>query len=99
MCHVRVCVCVVLWFVLLGPIGAWAFRTTDLMRRRAVFESERREHDGETEAPFLRPLQNLHGLLVWLPSRLAAMSFALAGSFEPATTANACSPLITATVM
>lgn len=78
---------VVLWFVLLGPIGAWAFRTTDLMRRRAVFKSDRRKQEGEPEPSFLRPLQNLHGMLVWLPSRLAAMSFALAGSFEPATTA------------
>ena len=78
---------VVLWFVLLGPIGAWAFRITDLMRRRAVYESDRREHQGSAVASFLRPLQNLHGLLAWLPSRLAAMSFALAGSFEPATSA------------
>lgn len=78
---------VVLWFVLLGPIGAWAFRITDLMRRRAVYESDRLEHEGKAAAPFLRPLQNLHGILTWLPSRLAAMSFALAGSFEPATTA------------
>ncbi len=78
---------VVLWFVLLGPIGAWAFRITDLLRRRAVYESDRRAHEGSEAAAFLRPLQNLHGLLAWLPSRLAAMSFALAGSFEPATTA------------
>ncbi|MFK8028891.1 MAG: regulatory signaling modulator protein AmpE [Gammaproteobacteria bacterium] len=78
---------VVLWFVLLGPLGAWVFRITDLMRRRAFYESDRREHEGKDELPFLRPVQNLHGILVWLPSRLAAMSFALAGSFEPATTA------------
>ncbi len=78
---------VVLWFVLLGPIGAWVFRFTDLLRRRASFESDRQEHDGKEPASFLRPVQNLHGLLAWLPSRLAAMSYALAGSFEPATTA------------
>ncbi len=78
---------VVLWFVLLGPVGAWVFRITDLFRRRAFYESDRREHDGKTAAPFLRPLQNINGMLAWLPSRLAAMSFALAGSFEPATTA------------
>lgn len=78
---------VVLWFVLLGPLGAWVFRVSDLMRRRAFYESDRREHEGKEEAPFLRPVQNIHGVLAWLPSRLAAMSFALAGSFEPATTA------------
>ncbi len=78
---------VVLWFVILGPVGAWAFRVTDLLRRRAFYESDRQEHDGKAPAAFLRPVQNLHGILAWLPSRLAAMSFALAGSFEPATTA------------
>ncbi|MEM7082411.1 MAG: regulatory signaling modulator protein AmpE [Pseudomonadota bacterium] len=78
---------VFLWFVLLGPLGAWIFRVSDLMRRRAFYENERQEEEGNTEAPYLQPLQTIHGILTWLPSRLAAMSFALAGSFEPATSA------------
>ena len=28
---------VIFWFVLLGPLGAWAYRVVDLVRRRAVF--------------------------------------------------------------
>ena len=29
---------VVLWFVLLGPTGAWLFRVLDMMRRRAAYQ-------------------------------------------------------------
>lgn len=94
---------VVLWFVLLGPAGAWAFRVTDLFRRRASYESQRfaqqaEIHDAVNQdqevvsednvelnpVGYLQPLNRIHGALAWLPSRLAAMSFALAGSFEPA---------------
>lgn len=78
---------VILWFMLLGPTGAWAFRVTDLFRRRAFFENDRAEHDGKAPAAFLKTIQQVHGVLAWLPSRFAAMSFALAGSFEPATSA------------
>jgi len=72
---------VIFWFMLLGPAGAWLFRVSDLMRRRAAFESARR--GGVTEpgrdAPAL-----VHGLLAWIPARLAAFSYALAGGFEDA---------------
>ncbi|MEM9209496.1 MAG: regulatory signaling modulator protein AmpE, partial [Pseudomonadota bacterium] len=34
---------VIFWFVLLGPIGAWSYRVTDLIRRRAVFNAVRCE--------------------------------------------------------
>ena len=37
---------VIFWFVLLGPLGplgAWAYRVTDLVRRRAVFQAGRVE--------------------------------------------------------
>src|SRR5690606_15506845 len=32
---------VVLWFVVLGPVGAWLFRVNDLFRRRVAFEAAR----------------------------------------------------------
>ena len=72
---------VILWFMLLGPAGAWLFRVTDLMRRRAAFEAAR----GDASAQSLgRALTALHGLLAWIPARLAAVTYALAGSFEDA---------------
>lgn len=87
---------VIFWFVLLGPAGAWAFRVSDLLRRRSAFESHRRGREldaAETAADagaaagadvFGRGLGFVHGLLAWVPARLAAASYALAGSFEDA---------------
>jgi membrane protein required for beta-lactamase induction len=73
---------VIFWFMVLGPAGAWAFRVSDLMRRRAAFEAARGGAAASTAgrgAPAL-----LHGLLAWIPARLAAFGYALAGSFEDA---------------
>lgn len=74
---------VVFWFMVLGPAGAWLFRVTDLMRRRAAFEASRRTDDPAASG-YAHALGHLHGLLAWLPARLAAASYALAGSFEDA---------------
>jgi membrane protein required for beta-lactamase induction len=71
---------VILWFMLLGPAGAWAFRVSDLMRRRVAFEAAR----GGPAQAFGSALAALHGWLAWIPARLAAATFALAGSFEDA---------------
>lgn len=70
---------VVFWFLVLGPAGpagAWLFRVTDLMRRRAAFAPP---PGGAAVA-----VRRLHGILAWLPARLMAAGFALAGSFEGA---------------
>ena len=73
---------VIFWFMVLGPAGAWAFRVSDLMRRRAAFEAAR-SGDRATKARGSAPAL-LHGLLAWIPARLAAFAYALAGSFEDA---------------
>jgi membrane protein required for beta-lactamase induction len=70
---------VIFWFLVLGPAapaGAWLFRVTDLMRRRAVFV--------EPGGSVVAAARILHGVLAWLPGRLMAAAFALAGSFEGA---------------
>jgi membrane protein required for beta-lactamase induction len=72
---------VIFWFMVLGPAGAWLFRVSDLMRRRAAFESARR---GGVAAPGRDAPALVHGLLAWIPARLAAFSYALAGGFEDA---------------
>jgi AmpE protein len=72
---------VIFWFMLLGPSGAWLFRVSDLMRRRAAFEVLRR---GGQPGPAGGAPALVHGLLAWVPARLAAVSYALAGSFEDA---------------
>jgi AmpE protein len=72
---------VVFWFVLLGPVGAWLFRTSDLCRRRAAFENAR---DEASTSMVLRAINQIHALLMWLPVRLAALGYALSGSFDDA---------------
>lgn len=75
---------VVFWFMLVGPAGAWAFRVSDLMRRRAVFEYRGRAVDPAGAPEFVHALQAIHGVLAWAPARLLAFGYALAGSFDRA---------------
>jgi len=79
---------VIFWFVLFGPygpLGAWAYRVTDLIRRRAVFNASR--DDDNSNAAVLSASVMLHGWLAWIPARLTAIGYAMAGSFEGALTA------------
>lgn len=75
---------VIFWFILLGPLGAWAYRVTDLIRRRAVFNSNREDSAGGDVTPIVLAATDLHGWLAWIPARLTALGYALAGSFDSA---------------
>jgi len=61
------------------------------MRRRAVFKAARNEavtDDGEeSEDSVLAAAGSLHGWLAWVPARLTAIGFGLAGSFDGAKSA------------
>jgi AmpE protein len=75
---------VIFWFMVLGPAGAWLFRVSDLLRRRAVFESERLcPIDGQGRT-YLVATRRLHAILSWVPARVTALLFPLAGSFDDA---------------
>lgn len=83
---------VIFWFVVLGPVAAWAYRVTDLIRRRAVFNSARdRQPEGEatgtTQDDVMHAAVSLHGWLAWIPARLTAIGYGMAGSFDGATSA------------
>lgn len=83
---------VIFWFVVLGPVGAWGYRVTDLIRRRAVFKSGRQEAaDGADAATndnsVLLAAGNLHGWLAWIPARLTSIGYGLAGNLDGATAA------------
>jgi AmpE protein len=71
--------CVVFWFLVSGPTGAWLFRVLDLLRQRAALAFP---GTGAAEAA-----RRLHGVAAWLPGRLMASAFALAGSFAGAAAA------------
>ena len=80
---------VIFWFVLLGPIGAWAFRVSDLIRRRAVFSTSRRGFSPDATMAGMRndvsgAATDVHGWLAWIPARLVAIGYGLAGSFDAA---------------
>ena len=77
---------VIFWFVLLGPLGAWTYRVTDLIRRRAVFNLTRNEND-QISQDTVEATQSVHGWLAWIPARLTAIGYAMAGSFEGALSA------------
>ena len=74
---------VVFWFVVLGVAGAWGFRISDMLRRRAAFEAAR-QGVPRARGDLGSHLADIHGLLAWIPARLAALTYALAGSFEDA---------------
>lgn len=72
---------VLFWFALAGPVGAITFRVTDLLRRVALGRAERA--DAPPEAVRLGDLfQRIHGVLAFVPARLLALSYGVAGSFE-----------------
>lgn len=70
---------VLFWFVVLGPLGAVLYRVTCLARHDAV-------SGARPDAGFENAIQRLQGILDWVPVRLIALGFALAGSFEDALT-------------
>jgi AmpE protein len=78
---------VIFWFVLLGPLGplgAWTYRVTDLIRRRAVFNAARGEEGMQSIAA---AAGLLHGALAWVPARLTLLGYALSGHFDSAISA------------
>ncbi len=72
---------VVFWFVVLGPVGAWLFRVSDLLRRRATTMGVA---DPERVTSSLLAIEMLQGVLVWVPARLAVIGYALSGNFDEA---------------
>ncbi len=80
---------IIFWFVALGPfgpLGAWLYRVTDLIRRRAVFTAVRAEEEEVVESTVrIRDAAvTLHGWLAWVPARLTAVGYAIAGHFDEA---------------
>ena len=72
---------VLFWFALTGPFGALAFRITDLMRREAILRAERADAPPAAQA-VSDVCQRLHGVIAFVPARLLALTYGVAGSFE-----------------
>ena len=75
---------VIFWFMVLGPLAAWAYRATDLIRRRAVFNAARDTEAAESAARVRDAAEMLHAWLAWIPARLTAVGYAAAGHMDDA---------------
>ncbi len=75
---------VIFWFVVLGPLAAWAYRVTDLIRRRAVFNAARVEEDDPGATIIRGTAEMLHGWAAWVPARLTALGYVTAGHADEA---------------
>lgn len=73
---------VIFWFVLLGPVGAWLFRVSDLVRRRALFQAQRENPDADVAPDCEQRADDVHALLAWVPARIAAFGYTLAGNYD-----------------
>ncbi len=77
---------VTFWFIVGGPAGAWLFRVSDLMRRHAVMEHRDLFEHEAGGLNFVHALQGIYAVLAWVPARLLALGYAMAGSFDAAFT-------------
>ena len=62
---------ILLWFMLLGPVGAVLFRLS----------CELKNYSSENESGFAAATRDLYRIMIWLPTHLVVLGFALAGSF------------------
>ena len=66
---------VIFWFLVLGPIGAAMYRLATWLPKLQIINRE---------LDFVLTSKQLIAILDWIPARLTAASFAIAGSFEDA---------------
>lgn len=71
--HERI-LAVIFWFVVLGPTGAALYRLSSLLK------GQTRAEDND----FAAAASRLYEILAWVPAHLAALSYALGGSFVDA---------------
>ena len=62
---------VLLWFMLLGPVGAVLFRLSCLLKSRLATQ----------DTAYASAARDLYRILMWIPARLSVVGFALTGSF------------------
>jgi len=66
---------VVFWFVILGPIGAGLYRFIWLMCHRSASDV--------VSAPTAAAIEQVHGVVAWLPARITALTYCLVGNWHP----------------
>lgn len=66
---------VIFWFLVLGPFGALLYRLTSMLPRLKASHSD---------LDFFIAARQLLAVLDWIPARITAFTYAIAGSFEDA---------------
>lgn len=69
---------VLFWFILLGPIGALLYRLSHMLRSVSAEQANNDDQEFSTD------LNRLLEILNWLPARVTAATFAIAGNFQEA---------------
>ncbi len=64
---------VLFWFVLLGPVGAVMYRSAAVLY-----------YQNRGEGEFADSIARLYTIMLWLPTRLVALGYALSGHFDSA---------------
>lgn len=79
---------VIFWYVLLGPAAAILYRLlhslADAMPSAADPEDGEPDSAGENREDLMRIASGLAALMEWVPARLAALGYAITGSFDHA---------------
>ncbi|MEW6354255.1 MAG: regulatory signaling modulator protein AmpE [Pseudomonadota bacterium] len=73
--HERI-LAVLFWFAVLGPVGAALYRLSAILNNVTRKERE--------ISPYAQAAARLHAILDWVPARLAALGYAVTGSFVDA---------------
>jgi AmpE protein len=71
---------ILFWFIILGPMGALLYRLTlEILQHEQLAHETTDNETGDSE--FSAAVARLYYLLAWIPSHLAALSYAVMGSF------------------
>lgn len=77
---------VLFWFLVLGPVGALLYRLSSLLVERFAGGSFGMQfsvdNDTNEQTDLKLAIQRLYMILGWLPARICALTYALAGSFS-----------------
>jgi membrane protein required for beta-lactamase induction len=65
---------VIFWFVILGPLGAALFRSSSLLLQQM-------KNEPEPDSGFANTVYQLYFILLWIPARIAGLSYGISGSF------------------
>ena len=71
-------IAILFWFVVLGPVGALLIRLSALLREQVGAE---RQNETSEDTEYQKMSVFLYAILIWLPTQITMLCFAITGSF------------------